>query len=148
MKLKLIRTNPKSVSQKFTHGNLFYEDLNGELIHFSYTLEDQVRDIDKSGKFDGEEKKVYGKTAIPFDIYKGQVTLSNRFKRDMPAIFDVPEFEGIRIHGGNTAKDTLGCVLVAHNTDNNGKIWGSAEKELTSLIKADNKEGKFTIEII
>jgi len=147
IELRLIRTNPNDINQSFTHGDLFMKDGLGDWIHFCYTLEDTVRDINKSGDFDDEEKKVYGKTAIPFNKYKGQVTMSGTFKRDMPLIKDVPKFSGIRIHGGNTDKDSLGCILVAHNTDNKGKIWGTAEHDLTKLIKANDKDYKFTIEI-
>ena len=146
--LRLIRTTPKSINQEFTHGEMFIKDSKGKWLDFCFTLEDQTRDINMNGKFDGYEKKVYGKTAIPFGKYKGQVTMSNHFKRELPLIMNVPEFIGIRIHGGNDKEDTLGCILVAHNTDNNGKIWGSSEKELTNLIKQNDKEGKFTIEII
>lgn len=148
IQLKLIRTNPKDVNQKYTHGNLLIKMSKGEYKDFCYTLEDTVRDINKNGIFDGEETKIYGETAIPFGFYHGQVTYSPKFKRDMPLIKDVPEFTGIRIHGGNDEDDTYGCLLVAHNTDNKGKIWGSAEKELTQLIKKNDKYGKFTIEII
>jgi hypothetical protein len=63
----------------------------------------------------------------------------------MPLIKNVPEFEGIRIHGGNDKDDTYGCILVAHNTDGKGKIWGSAERELTNLIIQNDSEGKFKI---
>lgn len=148
IKLKLIRKTPKDINQMFTHGELFIQDSQGNWLDFCYTLEDKVRDINKDGKFDGDEKKVYGETAIPFGFYHGQVTFSGTFKREMPLIKDVPEFQGIRIHGGNDKEDTLGCLLVAHNTDWKGKIWGSAEKELTNLIKQNDKYGKFTIEII
>lgn len=150
--LKLIRTKPNDLEQTYTHGELFVKDNSGKGIDFCYTLEDTVRDLNMNGKFDGAEKKIYGKTAIPFspkgEPYKGQVTMSATFKREMPLIMDVPEFMGIRMHGGNTDKDSLGCILVAHNTDNKGKIWGTAEHDLTKLIKANDKEGKFTIEII
>ena len=89
-----------------------------------------------------------GETAIPFGFYHGQVTYSPAFKREMPLIKNVPGFNGIRIHGGNNIDDTYGCILVAHNTDNEGKIWGSAESDLTTLIKANDIHGKFTIKII
>lgn len=152
IKLKLIRKNPENLEQEYTHGELFIKDNGNKWLDFCYTLEDTVRDINKNGKFDGDEKKIYGKTAIPFSPkdkpYKGQITYSNTFEREMPAIFNVSEFSGIRMHGGNDDGDTLGCVLVAHNTDNKGKIWGSAERDLTNLIQQNNKEGKFTIEII
>ena len=98
--------------------------LNGEF--FCYTLEDEVR---------AKGEKVYGKTAIPDGTYKVIVNRSNRFKRDMPLLLDVPMFEGIRIHSGNSAKDSSGCILVAFNSDGK-KIWGTAEKELTKRLRA------------
>lgn len=68
-----------------------------------FTLEDVVRP-------DGV--KVYGETAIPAGRYQVTITFSNRFQRLLPLINDVPMFSGIRIHPGNTDKDTHGCLLV------------------------------------
>lgn len=69
---------------------------------FCWVLEDVVR----------PGPKVPGETAIPAGSYEVQLTFSNRFQRVMPQLMNVPGFTGIRIHAGNTAKETDGCLLV------------------------------------
>ena len=89
------------------------------------TLEDCVRDTNRNGRFDGGEVKIPGRTAIPYGTYR--VTLdvqSPRFRNReayrfcdgrLPRLLDVPHFEGVLIHIGNTADDTEGCILVGEN---------------------------------
>jgi hypothetical protein len=71
-----------------------------------YTLEDTDRKLEEGGV------KIAGKTAIPRGRYKVTISWSNRFKRLMPHILDVPQFVGIRIHAGNTPENTEGCPLI------------------------------------
>ena len=91
---------------------------------FGYTLEDPVRFA----------PKVPEKTAIPAGLYEVQVDMSTRFKKLMPRLLAVPGFTGIRIHGGETAEDTEGCILVAKDTDRAGRVWGSRSGDLTKKL--------------
>jgi len=96
MKLEVVRS---MCGATCTIGELL---VNGE--HECYTLEDVVRP-------EGSPK-VFGETAIPYGTYQVVVTYSPHFQRDLPLVADVPGFQGIRIHPGNTAADTEGCLLV------------------------------------
>jgi hypothetical protein len=103
MELKLKRD---LLNESFTLGELFIDG-----IHFCYTVEDVVRH---------EGVKVAGKTAIPYGKYKVIINMSNRFQRLMPLLLNVKGFEGVRIHSGNTAADTEGCIIVGTVREPNG----------------------------
>lgn len=138
MKLKLIRT---WYADTFTIGKLYIDG-----VYFADTLEDKNRDVDKNGIFNNGEKKVYGKTCIPFGTYKVILSMSSKFKKILPLLLNVPQFDGIRIHSGNTDEDSSGCILVGIN-DTKGRISKSTitfNSLMTKLSKADN----ITIEII
>lgn len=73
-----------------------------------WICEDPVREV--SGQ-PVASWKVKGQTAIPAGTYVIDITMSARFKRELPLLLGVPGFDGIRIHPGNTAADTEGCLL-------------------------------------
>lgn len=93
---------------------------------FCHTLEDVVR---KRGA-----QKVHGETAIPAGRYPVTLSMSNRFKRVTPEILNVPGFAGIRMHGGNTARDTEGCIIVSSNIITRSMVQGTMEKPLVELL--------------
>lgn len=140
MKLTLKRIALRST---YTIGRL-YVDGN----YFCDTLEDTVRDLNKNGKFDNGEKKVYAKTAIPYGTYEIKWTYSPRFKKYTPQLMNVPSFEGIRIHSGNSSTDTEGCLLLGENKKV-GMVLNSRAtiSKFYPLIKEACSNEKVTIEI-
>ena len=73
MKLKVIR---KYFKNTYTIGKLYVNDK-----YFCDTLEDKNRDLNKNGKFDNGEVKVYSETCIPFGTYNIKLTYAPKFKR-------------------------------------------------------------------
>lgn len=129
---------------EYTIGNLY---VNGEF--YCNILEDTVRDLNKNGTFDCGELKIKGHTAIPYGEYEIKVTYSPKFKRNLPLLLNVKHFEGIRIHRGNSNRDSSGCLLPGENTKK-GMVLNSTkyELELTRMIEECNKKGeKVTIKI-
>ena len=86
--------------------------------YFCDTLEPTWRDY-ANGAY-----KVKGRSAIPEGRYAVVISYSPKFKQWLPILLGVPKFEGIRIHAGNTAKDTEGCILVGQNREV-GKVLDS-----------------------
>ncbi len=132
-----IELNRITKKLSYTIGRLF---VDGE--YFCDTLEDRCRDLDK-------EEKVMNETAIPEGTYEVIVNVSVKFKRKLPLLLDVPHFTGIRIHRGNTDKDTSGCILVGENKQL-GRVINSTDCELklTELIEKAMLSGeKITIQV-
>jgi len=98
-----LKLNRIQFTEKSTIGELW---VNDDEDRFCFTLEDMVRP---------PGVKIAGKTAIPPGQYEIIINWSQRFKRPMPLLLDVPSFEGVRIHAGNTSEDTEGCILVGFN---------------------------------
>lgn len=142
MELRLERLWPKA---EYTVGRLY---IDGEM--YCNTLEDRVADVNRNGKFDGTERKVPGKTAIPYGTYKIFYGWSPRFGRNLPRLLNVTAFDGILIHPGNTAEDSAGCILVGRNTEV-GRLTQSRfySDELNKRIDIAQRRGEpITIEIV
>ena len=130
------------VNRIFKASNYTIGELSVNNNYVCDTLEDKVR-------VDGE--KVYAETAIPTGTYTLVLSYSNRFKKVMPEILNVPNFSGIRIHCGNSSEDTEGCLLVG-KWDGKTENWISDSKnsynKLYSLLEeAFNKKENITITI-
>lgn len=102
--------------------------------YFCDSLEDPVRvlvDKNKDGDFDDAgEGKIKGETAIPEGIYRVVITMSNRFKKLLPLLLNVPGYAGIRIHAGVIPEHTEGCILPGKNKIVgrlvDSKLWSDA----------------------
>ena len=142
MELRLERLWPKA---EYTVGRLY---IDGEM--YRNTLEDRVADVNRNGELDGTERKVPGKTAIPYGTYKIFYGWSPRFGRNLPRLLNVTAFDGILIHPGNTAEDSAGCILVGRNTEV-GRLTQSRfySDELNKRIDIAQRRGEpITIEIV
>lgn len=153
MKLVVERAWPKAT---YTIGRLFVDNER-----FYETLEDKDRMLFKDDPISLIRRtKVYGETAIPRGTYEVHMDIvspkyaavtwyKNLCGGRMPRLMDVPGFEGVLIHPGNSAIDTLGCILVGRNTKV-GQLTSSRDtfKALYRKMEAAWKRGeKITIEI-
>ena len=123
--------------------------VNGELFGCN-TLEDADRGLSQDMHLEEiKKKKAYGQTAIPRGSYECVYTYSKRFKKMLPLLKDVPGFDGIRIHSGNSAKDTEGCILVGLNLKK-GMVLNSREwtnKLVSKMKEAWNRKERVIIVI-
>lgn len=141
MKLELKRI---ALRDTYTIGKLYIDG-----VYFCDTIEDKVRDLNKNGVFDNGEFKVKGETAIPYGTYEVVWAYSPRFKRYTPRLLNVKSFDGVLIHGGNTARDTEGCIILGQNKIK-GKVINSKEfvNKLYPIIKNACQKGKVIIEVL
>ena len=127
MKLLLKR---KELTPKYTMGELY---------------------IDNKYFCDNGEQKVYSETAIPYGTYKIEMYNSPKFSprynnRKVPLLQNVPSFQGVLIHSGNTVADTAGCILVGKKTSS-GYISNSKETLMNLLDLLDKNSGEISITI-
>ena len=130
----------------YTIGKLF---ING--VYECDTLEDQDRGLTSQMSLEEiKAKKVYGVTAIPTGTYSiNMTTVSPKFKDRtwakpykgmLPRLENVKGYEGVLIHVGNKAEDTLGCILVGENKVKGQVINSTAAfyELMTVLLKAQS----------
>ncbi len=131
MEIKVLR---HTFSEDFTLGVMLLDNN-----FYGYTLEDTVR---------APGVKVKDKTAIPSGTYDVVLEHSAHFDKVLPRIVGVPNFTGVLIHGGNTARDTKGCILVAKNNlskDKDGLIQGSLSGNLTEILQKNGLTHKIKV---
>ena len=156
MILTLVRNIPES-TKDYTIGELYVqeEDKLTQTYKVCDTLEDAFRLLPKTcpntpkGVGCNCKEKVHGKTCIPYGTYTVRLSYSNRFRRILPEVLNVPHFLGIRLHSGNSSKDTEGCILVG--TKSKGD-WVTASRvafnKLYKLLQtAEKNKEEITITI-
>ena len=126
------------VQRKTEINNTVLGELSIDGKFFCYTLEDKIRDV-----------KIKHETAIPAGTYKVLLTLSQRFKTILPILLNVPGFEGIRIHSGNTIASSSGCVIVGSAIKGETLLHSKTTlQQLLLKMKTAIKKEPITIEII
>lgn len=113
-----------------------------------HTLEDEIREVEGEPV---ETWKIKGETAIPAGSYRVSLEFSNRFGPDTLSIHDVPGFQYIRMHAGNTSADTEGCLLLGLQAGSASLIGGTsrpAVELVKGLVRAAIERGEsVTIDI-
>lgn len=145
----IIELNTIFKGDKYTISKLY---IDGK--YYCDTIEDAVRDLPLECPYTSRgqscrcNEKIYSETAIPAGTYKVIVTMSNKFGRELPLLVDVSHFLGIRIHRGNTSKDSSGCIIVGENKVK-GTVINSTKYEIdiTKKIKEAIANGE-NVEII
>lgn len=138
MKLKVVRDNLTTSS---TIGKLYIDD-----VFECYTLEDVDRKLESVTVAVAKNIKVKSETTIPAGVYKVVKRYSPRFKTITPYILDVPNFEYILIHWGNTSDDTDGCILVGDVVGDDAVL--KSRIAFNRLMIKINKASEITIEIV
>ena len=148
-----------ALRSEYTIGKLY---VDGEYV--CDAIEDTVRDLDKDGKFANGEVKIPGKTAIPYGRYEitmkvkspkysnfSKYSWAKKYDGYLPRLLNVPHFDGVLIHVGNSALDSEACVLVGEN-----KVVGKVINSVNTfrrlmddyLVPAKKRNEKIVITII
>ena len=120
-------------SQKDSTNGVLFDVTGGERKFLCYTLEDEYR-----------KDKVAGETRIPAGTYRITLRTTGGFHgryvkkygdmhKGMLWVRDVPNFEYILIHTGNTDEHTAGCLLLGDSQQAN---FGSSNGMVGSSVNA------------
>jgi hypothetical protein len=138
-----MKINLKRIARKpdYTIGRLYVDGL-----YFCDTIEDVDRGLRQDMPLPEIKRiKVQDKTAVPVGTYAMIVNVSPSKKRLLPRLLNVPGFEGILIHRGNTEKDSSGCIIVGENKAV-GRVINSTHYEL-KLVELLKREKEITVVI-
>ncbi len=133
------RPQPQDTNEASPRGGL-------EGAYFCDTLEPPVVEMKTTVGMEAvmrspEKARALKPFAIPEGRYAVVITWSPKMKQWLPLLLGVPMFEGIRIHAGNTARDTAGCILVGENLKKgmvlNSRLWLKRVKNL--IVEAKNR---------
>lgn len=127
-----INLHRKWFTPESTIGEVYYSMDEGPKVLVCYSLEDAVR---------APGAKIAGSTAIPTGKYPLIISWSERFKRLMPELLNVPNFRGVRIHPGNVPEDTDGCILLGLHKDvdsvsNSVEAYGAFCRRFSDALNA------------
>lgn len=138
-----------ALKDDYTIGKMYVDG-----VYLCDTLEDKVRDYNKDGDLkDANEQKVYSKTAIPYGRYEIAIdVVSPKYAQRasyiwcggyLPRLLNVPHFDGILIHAGNSAEDSAGCLLVGENKVKGRLVNSMATlKRLYAILKSADAKGE------
>lgn len=154
MKILVDRKWPK---QTYTVGRIYIDD-----VYFCNSIEDRDRGLKQTDSLEFiKSRKVFAETAIPKGVYKVAMNITSPkyssvawywklCQGKMPRLLNVPGFEGILIHPGNSALDSAGCLLCGKNTKVGQLTESKAtfEKLYKKMKAAYDKGEEITIEII
>lgn len=130
----LIKVKRKWFTDQSTIGELYFDNSTERIC---FTLEDRLRDA-----------KIQNETCIPAGKYEVVLSFSNRFKKLLPLLVNVPNYEGVRIHSGNTNADTSACILVGLEKGSDVVFYSRrAFTILFEKIRTAMEFGKLFIEI-
>jgi len=131
-------------------GDITFGILKGIIAAPIYTIEDKDRGLNQSMPLEEIKKiKVHSQTCIPYGCYEVKMTFSPKYMKVLPQLMNVPGFEGIRIHSGNTIFDTEGCIIPglkkAVDRVTESRL---AMQHIINALTDDLKRGKVYLQIV